>query len=85
MTITNPQPEYVDRTAEAVDEALEPAVEPGTEQFKLVPTSVDWLEARTDGFLIICPLCAAPVYKVEVDQHTAWHQKLLDIVLLLAG
>lgn len=34
---------------------------------------------------ITCPLCHSHVGYLDIDTHTAWHQKLLDIVLLLAG
>jgi hypothetical protein len=43
------------------------------------------MEARTDAFMHICPICHAPVYTVEIDQHTKWHEKLAEILQLIAG
>lgn len=84
MSITTPQPEYVNTTQEVVEEALEP--DSGTEHFKLVPTPADWMAANRDSDpdMIQCPLCFSSIRFMAIDSHTAWHQKLLDIVLLLA-
>lgn len=84
MTISTPQPEYITETHEVVDEALEQR-EQTEVQFKLVPTSVDWISARTDAFMHICPVCHTPVYTIEIDQHTAWHKMLANLFQLVAG
>jgi len=90
MTISTPQPEYITETHEVVDEALEQREQPASseEHFKLVPTPADWMNARWHNqaqHLIECPLCYTAVVDSAIDEHTAWHQKLLDIVQLLAG
>lgn len=81
MTISTPQPDYIDDTQQVVEEALDPA--PTEEHIKLVPTTGDWLGAKTDAFMIVCPLCASAIYQDDVDKHTAWHQKLLDLFLMI--
>ena len=43
------------------------------------------MSARTDAFTHICPVCVTPVYTIEINKHTAWHQNLADIFQTLAG
>lgn len=86
MTISTPQPEYVTETHEVVDAALDRKEEsPSTEYFKLVPSTQDWMEARTDALMHICPICHAPVFTIDIDQHTSWHEMLAKILQILAG
>jgi len=82
MTISTPQPEYIDDTQQVVEDALS---EETTVGIKLVPTSEDWLEAHADAFFIECPVCHSYVRKVKVDEHTSWHQQMLDVFLILGS
>lgn len=83
MTISTPQPDYIDDTQQVVEEALEPAPQSQV-QFKLVPTTSDWLNAKTDAFMIVCPVCVAALYQEDVEKHTAWHQMIAEVFQLLA-
>lgn len=87
MTISTPVPEYLSDTHEVVDEALAQQEDqsPQTQaSFKLVPTSEDWMGARTDAFMVVCPVCFAAVYQIEVNEHTAYHQMVAEVFQLLA-
>jgi hypothetical protein len=84
MTISTPQPAYVDETQRVVEEAL------ATDEsaFKLVPTPADWLNVRwqdRDRRVLECPVCFSIVSQSAVDEHTNWHEKLANILQMLAG